>query len=282
MTLSIREFVDADREAADVLLKLAFRSSSSRLHDLWLYRQIQPDGWFIASLEEHLVGMVGATNYGAFAHVGLLAVHPDVQRQGVGLTLMQFILARLAQQRIPKVLLDASEIGRPLYEKLGFVAYDETLVFQRNNNPAVLERTPHIQTISIRELDELVLWDTNVFGAERRKVFRVLLETSPERAFLQRDEEGRLMGYVFAQKNRIGPWAMLHACNPEELLRAALVLPYEETISVAVPSVNREAIRLLKRHGFEQVRTNRHMGRGGSEPPGQRQKIFAQTSLAIG
>ena len=282
MTISIRDLVDADLEMADAILKLAFRSSISRLYDLWLYRQIQPDGWFVASQGKHLIGTVGATNYGAFAHVGLMAVHPDVQRQGVGFALMQFILARLEQQQVPKVLLDASEIGRPLYDKLGFVAYDETFVFQRNSNFAIRERAPHIQTLSVRELDELVQWDTDVFGANRRRVFQVLLDVFPERALMQRDEEGRLMGYVFAQKNRIGPWVMLQSCNAEELLRAALVLPYEETISVTVPAVNREAIELLQRYGFERVRTNRHMGRGVSGPPGQRQKIYAQTSLAVG
>jgi hypothetical protein len=36
------------------------------------------------------------------------------------------------------------------------------------------------------------------------------------------------------------------------------------------------------RFGFKQVRTNTHMGRGLGEPPGQRQKIYAQTSLSLG
>jgi ribosomal protein S18 acetylase RimI-like enzyme len=282
MTISIRDLKDADLETVDSILKLAFRSSISRLHDLRLYRQIQPDGWFVASQDEHLVGMVGATNYGAFAHVGMMAVHPDVQRQGVGFALMEFILARLEQQQVTKVLLDASEIGRPLYDKLGFVAYDETFVFQRDDNFAMLERGPHIRSLSVRELDELVQWDMHVFGANRHKVFQALLDVFPARAFAQRDEDGRLMGYIFAQKNRIGPWVMLQSCNAEELLRAALVLPYEETISVIVPAVNGEAIELLHCHGFERVRTNRHMGRGVGEHPGQREKIYAQTSLAVG
>jgi ribosomal protein S18 acetylase RimI-like enzyme len=282
MNISIRDLVDADLETADAVLKLAFRSSASRLHDLWLYRQIQPDGWFVASHEGKFIGMVGATNYGAFAHVGLMAVHPEVQRHGVGLALMQFLLARLEQQQVPMVLLDASQVGHSLYDKLGFVAYDETFVYQRPSNITVFVRTPHIQPISVRELDELVQWDTGVFGANRRKVFQVLLDVFPERAFLQRDADGRLIGYLFAQKNRIGPWAMFQSCNAEELLQAGLALPYEETISVTAPSVNREAIELMQRYGFERVRTNRHMGRGIGEPPGQRQKIYAQTSLAVG
>jgi hypothetical protein len=179
-------------------------------------------------------------------------------------------------------LLDASEIGRPLYDKLGFVAYDETFVFQRQGNFAMSAQTPHIQTISVRELDELVQWDTDVFGADRRKVFQVLLDIFPERAFMQRDNEGQLIGYLFAQKNRIGPWVMLQSHNAEELLQAALALSYEEPVSVTVPAANQEAIELLQRYGFERVRANRHMGKGTGEPPGQRQKIYAQTSLAVG
>jgi ribosomal protein S18 acetylase RimI-like enzyme len=282
MTISIRDLVDADLETADAILKLAFRSSISRLHDLWFYRQIQPDGWFVASQAEQLIGMVGATNYGTFAHVGLMAVHPAVQRQGVGIALMQFILARLEERQVSEVWLDASVAGRPLYDKLGFVAYDETFLFQRNSPIAIPEQSPHIQTISRRELDELVRIDRDVFGANRRKVFQVLLEAFPERAFMQRDEAGRLMGYIFAQNNRIGPWAMLHSGCAEDLFRVALALPYEEPLAVTVPAVNQEALELLQRYGFERVRTNRHMGRGTSGPRGQREKIYAQTSLALG
>jgi hypothetical protein len=46
--------------------------------------------------------------------------------------------------------------------------------------------------------------------------------------------------------------------------------------------VNQEAIELLQYYDFEQVRATRHMGKGQGEPPGQRKKIYAQTSLAIG
>ena len=282
MTISIRPLADTDLETADTIIKLAFRSSVSRLHDLHLYRKIQPDGWFLASQQEHPIGMVGSTNYGAFAYAGLMAVHPDGQRQGVGLALMQFLLARLDQQHVPLVLLDASEIGRPLYDKLGFVAYDETLMFQRPSNFAVLDRPSNIQSISARELDELVQWDTTIFGTNRRKVLQALLAVFPERAFMLRDETGQVAGYLFAQKSRIGPWVMRQSHNAETLLQAALALPYEETVSVVVPSVNQEAIELLQCYGFEQIRANRHMGRGRGEPPGQRKKIYAQTSLAVG
>ena len=77
-------------------------------------------------------------------------------------------------------------------------------------------------------------------------------------------------------------YADLPAVSIDDAVQAALALPYEGTVSVMVPSVNGEAMELLQHYGFEQVRTNRHMGKGIDSPPGQRQKIYAQTSLAVG
>jgi predicted N-acetyltransferase YhbS len=282
MPITIRPLEDPDLETASNILNLAFHTSGSRLEDLRLYRRMQPDGWFVAVQAERLVGMVGAANYGTVAHVGLMAVRPDAQRQGLGLALMQYLLARLDQQGVPLVTLDASQAGRPLYEKLGFTTWDETLVFQRPGRPEWQDLPAHVQLLSVRELDELVQADTDVFGADRSKVLRVLLEAFPGCAFLQRDEHGRLAGYLFTQHNRIGPWVMLQPGNAEALLLAALGLPHAGLLSVTVPEANREAQELLLGHGFERVRANTHMGRGAGGPPGQRWKIYSQTSLAVG
>jgi hypothetical protein len=282
MSISIRLLEEADLAAADAVLKLAFQSTTSRLHDLRLYRQIQADGWIAAFQAGKLVGTAGAANYGAFAHVGLMAVHPDAQRQGIGQALMQFLLADLERQRVPLVILDASAAGRPLYEKLGFVPYDGTLVFQRQGFFLIQSQNAPVHSLSVRDLDELVQSDTGVFGADRRRVLQVLLEAYPGRAFLQRDAGGRISGYLFAQSNRIGPWVMRQSHAAEALLQAALSLPFEEPPSLNIPAGNREALELVQRYGFVQVRANLHMGRGAQAPPGRRQDIYSQTSLAVG
>jgi predicted N-acetyltransferase YhbS len=277
----IRPFTDADFEAADEILKLAFGGTVSRIHDLRLYCQMQPDGWFLAAQEERPVGMVGAINYGTFAYIGLMAVRPDVQRQGIGISLMQFLLAKLDGQKVPLVLLDASKAGRPLYEKLGFVPHDESLAFQRDNTTA-LKRPSQVQLMSVQDLDELAEWDATVFGANRHMVLQALLGAYPERAFMLKDKAGHPAGYLFAQKNRIGPWVVRHTDDAEMLLQAALSLSYEEKVSVVVPGINQEAVDLLGRFGFEQGRSNRHMMRGLGGHPGQRARIHAQTSFAVG
>lgn len=282
MSLSIRSLSEDDLESADAILKSAFQSSDSRLIDLHMYREIQPEGWFLALQNGTPVGIVGATIYETFAHVGMMAVHPHAQRQGVGLALMEHLLAWLDRQRVPCVLLDASVAGQPLYEKLGFVAYNQVYVLQRRNGLSFHDHTPQVEPVSVQDLDELVKYDTDIFGADRGRVLHALLTTFPERAFMLRDDKGQITGYVSAQESRIGPWAMQRSQDAEALLRAALSLPYAGIVSVVVPEENRAAIELLSRHGFETVRVNRHMGRGSSARPRQRDRIYGQTSLALG
>ena len=282
MSISIRPLADADLPAVDQILRLAFQSTASRLPDLQLYRQIHPDGWFVATRRGAPLGMVGASNYGAFAHIGFMAVHPQAQRQGIGLALMQFVLADLEGKGVPLVTLDASAAGRHLYESLGFIPHDETCLLRRQGNLIAPPGSAGIDDLSVHDLDELVQADTPVFGADRRRLFQVLLEAFPGRAFLQRDAAGQLAGYLFAQNLRIGPWVVFQPQAAEALLQAALGLPFEEPLSVHVPSGNRVELELLQRYGFELVRSNLHMWRGVSGSPGQRQKIYAQTSLAVG
>ena len=282
MDTLIRELSESDLLAADDILKFAFGGPVSRVDDLRLYRRIQPDGWFVATQAGRLVGMVGAANYGALAHVGLMAVHPDSQRQGIGRSLMQFLLDKLDRQGVPRVTLDASKMGRPLYEQLGFEPYDETITFQRSADISVEPPSRAPQKISAGDLDELVQVDQDAFGADRRKVFEILLDQFPGRAFLQRNQAGRLEGYLFTQRSRLGPWVMLVPGQAKELLLAGLALPYEGIISATVPGENREAIELLQEYGFKQARVNLLMGRGNGGPPGRRESIYSQTSLAVG
>ncbi len=281
MSLLIRQLLEADFESADAILRSAFRVPGSRFTDLSLYRQIEPEGLWLALLEERPVGMVGAVNYGAFAYVGLMAVHETTQRQGIGLALMRHLLNRLEKQRLPVVLLDASDTGRLVYRKLGFTDYDLTYTF-RCEHAVTGQRPPDVQPVSTNDVAALDEWDREMFGTDRGRLLRALLAAFPGRAFMLRGAAGSISGYVIAQGNRIGPWVARSAPAAEALLQAALSLPWDGPVSVAVPEPNRDAGELLQRHTFELARTNTHMGKGADKPPGQRRQIYGQTSLFFG
>src|SRR5215210_6941100 len=109
MTISVRSITEADLDAADVVLEAAYGPSGGRRKErMRRYLSLQPDGWLLALLDDVVVGTVGAMDYGPFAYIGLMAVHPSAQRQGIGLMLMQRLLAWLDARRCPFSLLDAT------------------------------------------------------------------------------------------------------------------------------------------------------------------------------
>jgi ribosomal protein S18 acetylase RimI-like enzyme len=281
MSLLIRPLADADLESAAHVLSSAFQRSSHWVNELRLYRGVQPDGYFGAYQEGMLVGMVGSTVYSTFAYIGMMGVHQQFQRCGVGLALMQHLLKWLDGKYISQVQLDASEVGQPMYEKLGFVAQERVFVLQRQAGLPTPELPRRVQLIQRSDLAALAKMDTKFFGADRSRVFSALLQAYPNRAFLSRDARGRMTGYMFVQETRVGPWVMPESGDEEALLQAALSLDFDGTISAVVPETNQRALDLLLGHGFEISRTNRHMVRG-SATTGQRDKVYAQTSLSLG
>jgi ribosomal protein S18 acetylase RimI-like enzyme len=52
-------------------------------------------------------------------------VEPAWRRRGVGEALIRSVLAALAERKVRRIVLHASEDGRPLYERLGFVPTNE-------------------------------------------------------------------------------------------------------------------------------------------------------------
>jgi hypothetical protein len=195
---------------------------------------------------------------------------------------MQYLLNWLNEKNILLVRLDASEVGQPLYEKLGFAAHDNVYTLQRVAGQPAGEHPPEAQFLLIEDIDQISVVDIDAFGADRGRLLRALLETYPRRAFVLRNGQGQINGYLFAQEKRIGPWVMQETAGAESLLRAALSLPFNDLVTVSVPGINAEAIALLESNGFEIVRTNCHMVRCSGEPGGQRSNIFGQASLSLG
>jgi len=282
MDLTIRSLDAGDLRAADAILMSAF-SPESRLADLRRYLELQPDGWFLASTPAGPAGMVGAVDYGPFAYIGLMGVHPRAQHQGIGTALMRHLLDWLDRRGTPMARLDASAAGYPLYRRLGFVECDRVLVF-RCDRPARLAALPEgVRPLGPSDLPALLELDTPVFGTDRRRVLAGLVASQAGRAFVTRDRAGGLTGCLFALPRRLGPWIAQTSEDAGRLLQAALTLDYSAPILVSVPGKNPAGAALLEGAGFSLMdASHRHMRRGGTGLPGRRELVYGQMSFAIG
>jgi ribosomal protein S18 acetylase RimI-like enzyme len=272
----------ADLDAAGAIVTAAFGSPYSRIDEVRRYLAFEPDGWLLATLDDTPVGTVGALDYGPYAYISLLAVHPSAQRRGIGLALMEHILAWLEARGCPMALLDATDFGAPLYRHLGFVEDDRTLVLGREGSPVRTRAPGRAYPVQPADLPALDRFDAPIFGAERGAVLASYLADAPERAFVTRDASGQITGYLFAQARALGPWVADTSADAEVLLAAALALPFAGGPEVVVPASNVAALSLLSRHGFRVTRSLPHMRRGGRRVPSRRTLIYGQASLAIG
>jgi predicted N-acetyltransferase YhbS len=282
MDLSIRLMTEADFKQADVVLRAAFGTPDSRLADLRRYSGLQPDGWFVAEVDGELAGTVGAVIFGSFAYIGLMAVAPSMQRRGIARALMQQVLAWIAAHGCATALLDASQSGAPLYSSLGFAPAGQAFVFQRDPITRLENLPLQVGQLGAEDIPALVEFDMPIYGASRAGLFRRFLAEFRDRAFVTRDEGGRVTGFVIAQQRRIGPWVANNAGDADALLQAALTFDYDGAASVLMPSPNTSASGFPERYGFRFLRTQLHMWRGQAYPVRQRAMIYGQASFMVG
>src|SRR6476619_1151636 len=81
---------------------------------------LEPNGCFAAVKDDRLVGTTTTTTYGnELAWIGMVLVDPHERRQGIATKLMNVAMDYL-NGKVATVKLDATALGKPVYEKFGF------------------------------------------------------------------------------------------------------------------------------------------------------------------
>jgi GNAT superfamily N-acetyltransferase len=108
------------------------------------------------------------------ASLGMVIVQPEMQGHGLGRRLMQTLLDQ-TDGRVR--MLNATEAGRPLYEKLGFVATGATHQYQGAHlRPTVvpLPAGVHLRSLNSTDIARIQMLDTYASGMDRSHVLAAL------------------------------------------------------------------------------------------------------------
>ncbi len=193
MSFDLRLLTPRDFSSVDALLTAAYSRSASMLDDLVHYHRLQPDGWLLALKNERPVGMGGCLFYGTVARIGLMAVLPEMQHQGIGAAILQQLLSWCANRGATTVFLDATPAGVPLYARFGFLTFDCSCAYiQRRPSPPVNPKASATRRLEASELPDLVSYDTARFGAQRSLVLTSYAEKYASRVFVAREGQGSM------------------------------------------------------------------------------------------
>jgi GNAT superfamily N-acetyltransferase len=118
---------------------------------------LEPDGNFVAELGGVPVGTACCCVFDAVAWINMVLVDRDQRGQGIGTMLMRHVLHYLDERGIPSIRLDATALGQPVYEKLGFSG-DFTLERYEGILPAGIVETS-IMPLTQTDLPALIDFD---------------------------------------------------------------------------------------------------------------------------
>jgi GNAT superfamily N-acetyltransferase len=168
---------------------------------------LEPDGCFVAELNGTPVGTTTTCMFGRVAWVAMVLVEPSVRGRGIGRALMEAALAYLKGRDARTIRLDATPLGKPLYEKLGFVSqFPLTRYAGVLSDP--LQAVAGVEPVQPDQVPELVELDRTITGTDRCKLLLRLYEERPESFRIVRGQ-GRVRGLVSARSRahalQVGP-----------------------------------------------------------------------------
>jgi predicted N-acetyltransferase YhbS len=286
-TLSVRPMTLADLDGADELRRLAGWNQTRDDWRRWL--GLEPEGCFVAVEGAQVVGTVTTVTYGqALAWIGMMLVHPEHRRRGIGTRLMKRALELLHGRGVSTVKLDATPAGLPVYEQLGFVSEWSLTRWRREAaaTSGVDEGGLASATRALCESDWPLVQqvDRAAFGTSRSHLLRVLAQASS--ALFVWPVSGPPVGWGLlrsgAAADYLGPLASLQPECLEPLAIALLSRAADRPVVWDIPDANESASGLARRLGFVPLRPLTRMRRGLPGPAGNPQTQFAIADPAVG
>jgi len=283
-SLRIRLFTKEDIAFADSLRALA--GWNQTLEDWLRFLNHQPDGCFIAEWDGQPVGTATTTIYEEkVAWIGMVLVHPDARRRGIGRALLEHCIAFL-KPRVACIKLDATPLGKTLYDTLGFK--DEWTLRRWETSQVELPANPmkyRVRPWLGADEGEMRTLDLEAFGVERWSMVDRLTKQRA-RWHLHETVKNRVVSFGVmrngARAHYLGPLVAESIAAAGPLIKAFLTDLPNQPIFWDIPDQNTCAVELAQRLGFKPQRPLIRMFLGENRWPGDPQKIFALAGPEIG
>lgn len=281
--VTVRRMTAADIPFADEVRACARWNQTPR--DWQGYLGFEPEGCFVAEAGGRPAGTAMAISYdGRIGWIGMVLVHPDFRRMGIGTALLQAALRCLRERGIGTIKLDATPMGKPVYVPMGFRDEYEVTRYE-GIAPSGCTLPAGVTPLTTADCTALSALDARALGAARPAVLADLSRRNPELCFSLRDGPnlaGGLIAREGASALQLGPWLARDANTATRLLQAFFHRVPGRRIFLDVPDPNAAGRELLMHHGFTVQRTFTRMYLGDNTHPGEPALVFGTSGAEKG
>jgi GNAT superfamily N-acetyltransferase len=235
---------------------------------------------FVAADGSEIVGTGVGTVNGHAGWIGTIFVAPDRRARGLGRALTLAVIDAIEGAGCRTLVLVATDLGRPVYEKLGFEVQTEYHVFEHERRRGRAPADGGVHAFTAADLDDAVALDRLATGEDRAALLAAVIGVPGGLAL--RDGEGRLVGFVL--RAAWGGGATI-APDPSDALR---LLDRRrdrdgtsDRVRAGVMTENVEGRRLLETAGWRPTHVATRMIRGAALP-WQPTAIWGQFGFATG
>ncbi len=206
---------------------------------------LAPDGCFGIDCDGELRATATAVCFGQeLAWIGMVLTQHEYQRRGLARRLMEHALEYLRNRSAAWIKLDATELGVPLYESLGFREEGRIERWIRSKGAA----PGGCASAGLFAPDAAL--DREAFGADRSRLLNVLagIESASVAG------SGFAMGRPGSRAAYFGPCVARSAKAARDLLAWFLHRHEQEDVYWDILAVNTDAVEIAREFGFERRR----------------------------
>ncbi len=289
-TPTIRLLTSGDLSFAAALTRIA---GWNQVEADWAgYLALKPDGCFLAEIAGKPAGTATTVAYdGEVGWIGMLLVHPDSRRSGVGTALLNHCIRHLSGAGIRAIKLDATPMGKQVYIPIGFADEYEVNRYEGMLPAASVEwdatfPSGGVSVIEDADLAELNAFDREYFGVGRWHALNVLIGRRADWSLVARSSDGRIAGCLLAREGyeavQLGPWTARDGEVARRLLAEACRRMPGRRVYVDVPCLNRDGMKLMDALGFKVQRGFTRMTLGENRHPGRPEGIYGTAGAEKG
>lgn len=258
--ISIRCLTASD---VSVGMRLKQQAGWNQLDADWLrFLEHAPHGCFLGELDGTPVATLTTWTFDRVAWIAMVLVEASVRGRGIGKAMMTHALAYLDAQGVRSVRLDATPLGQPLYEQLGFASQ-----FTLARHEGTLPPAGPVQGVDAGRLEDLESWaalDREVTRTQRRPMLARFFREYPGELRAVRTAAGAT-GFLFARPGsralQIGPCVATAGAGPL-LFRDAWHRHAGRLVYIDIPTTHATALAMASAQGLQVQRQLVRMCRG--------------------